>query len=145
MNIHENTTVSPTLRRLTLEFMGPPQMTVILSPQKNWEAEISIQKLTDSIKVEREGSIKWQGRKVYYIYHGRGYEAEPMIINIELTQTSNSNGNDEVILDIQHTGLFLDLNSGTGTPEYLDFLSRFPSWSYTGMSWSSVVKIYKLY
>lgn len=119
-------------------------MTVVLSPSSNWEATIKIQALSDNITVEREGAKRWKGRKVYYIYHGRGYEEEPLIINIDLEQISGANDENNSLLEIQQSGLFLDMTPATATPEFTDFLNRFPSWTYTGMSWSSVMKMYRI-
>jgi hypothetical protein len=144
MRILQDTSFSPESRRLTLEFTGPPQMNLVLSPKSSWEANITIQTLMDSTQIEKEGSNRWKRRKVYYIYHGRGYQPEPLRINIELTRISESGDDNDTLLEMQHTGLYLNLDENSGTPQFFDFLNRFPSWAYTGMSWSSVVKMYRI-
>jgi len=147
MRILENTIIGgPNRRRISLRFSGPTQMTVVLSPASNWKEDIAIKILGTENPVAEPGSIQWKGRNVYFIYYGTGYEAEPLEITIELSLkdgNGSGGGDGDSVLEIQHTGLFLHQQE-TLTPQFLDFMSRFPSWTYTGMSWSAVVKTYSL-
>jgi hypothetical protein len=146
MQVLENTSIGDPgegRRRISLRFFGPTQMTVVLSPAANWKEDISIKILGSPKPVAEPGNIQWKGRNVYFIYYGTGYESEPLDVSLELTKDGEGSQTDDSILEIQLTGLFLHQRE-TLTPDFVDFMSRFPSWAYTGMSWAAVMKMYTL-
>jgi len=144
MRVLENTIIdTPDRRRISLEFDGPSQMSIVISPQLNWEANITIDVLGENIPILQEGQNSWKNRKVYYIYHGRGYEKSSLKVSIELTRISDpSNAQGDQLVNIQQSGLFLH-SSEAVTADFADFISRFPSWAYS-MQWGTVMKMYEL-
>ena len=139
MDLIQDSFISQSVRRLTLSFIGPDHMTIVLAPGKSYE--LLRWSLTSDLP---EGQVNFKGRRSYFIYHGRGIQFEKFEVTLDLQRSSDAGADDSSgsALDINFSAFWLHGNE-MQSEEMKEFIGAFPDWTYR-LGWSAATNIYSI-